>query len=181
MRRRSSNVVPFRRPQGTATPRRARRKSRGWRPIEGWGPKLLLWPLFIGMGWQFVLIPVVDYANGLLKPMDGCQITRLIDGDTLGISCAGKVATRARLIGFDTPEMNAECWSEAFKARAATYYLRWLLLRARTIEQSSIGVDRYDRDLIRLIVDGVDVADLMIGSGLAKQYDGGLRGTWCET
>lgn len=39
--------------------------------------------------------------------------------------------------------------------------------------------DRYGRQLARLMVDDRDVADIMVGEGLARRYSGGQRRSWC--
>lgn len=78
----------------------------------------------------------------------------VVDGDT--VNFAGQ---SIRLVGFDTPETyRAECASERRLGEAATDRLR---------------------DLARLMLDGRDVADIMVGEGLARRYSGGHRQSWC--
>lgn len=43
-----------------------------------------------------------------------------------------------------------------------------------------LGLDRYGWGLARLILDGGDVADMMIQAGLARPYSGGRSVSWCE-
>ncbi len=39
--------------------------------------------------------------------------------------------------------------------------------------------DKYRRQIARLILDGTDVADILIPEGHAEPYDGGARRDWC--
>lgn len=104
----------------------------------------------------------------------------MVDGDTVKVACPGEDLRSARLLGFDTPELySPKCLSETFLAIQATLKLRRLIWFADTVVVRRTGVDRYDRKLARLILDGVDVSRPMIASGLARPYDGGTRATWC--
>lgn len=86
----------------------------------------------------------------------------------------------ARLLGFDTPEKYApKCLGEFLAAERASWHLRALIQRADRMVLVHQGTDQYGRALVRLEIDGVDVARLMIRGGHARQYGGGLRGSWC--
>ena len=103
------------------------------------------------------------------------QLT-VVDGDTVRL--AGQAI---RLIGFDTPETyRAGCASERRLGDAATDRLRDLLARATSAQLAYLPRrDQYGRELARLMVDGRDVADIMVGEGLARRYTGGHRQSWC--
>ena len=100
----------------------------------------------------------------------------VVDGDTVNL--AGQ---SIRLVGFDTPETyRAECASERRLGDAATDRLRDLLARASSAQLAYLPRrDQYGRDLARLMLDGRDVADIMVGEGLARRYTGGHRQSWC--
>ena len=100
----------------------------------------------------------------------------VVDGDTVNL--AGQ---SIRLVGFDTPETyRAECASERRLGNAATDRLRDLLARASSAQLAYLPRrDQYGRDLARLMLDGRDVADIMVGEGLARRYTGGHRQSWC--
>ncbi len=86
----------------------------------------------------------------------------------------------ARLLGFDTPEKYApKCLGEFLAAEKASWHLRALIQGADRLSLTQEGTDQYGRALVRLELDGVDVARLMIRAGHARQYGGGLRGGWC--
>lgn len=103
------------------------------------------------------------------------QLT-IVDGDTVRLS-----GQSIRLVGFDTPETyRARCNNERTLGNAATKRLRDLLARASTIELVYLRrKDRYGRNLARLMLDGRDVADIMVEEGFARRYSGGQRWSWC--
>jgi endonuclease YncB( thermonuclease family) len=110
-----------------------------------------------------------------------CRIVRVVDGDTLRITCPETGEVRARLMGFDTPEVfSPRCPAEREAGEAATRRLAALLAEARRIRFAFEGRDRYGRALTRLWLDGRDAATLMIAAGLARPYAGGRRAGWCE-
>jgi endonuclease YncB( thermonuclease family) len=124
--------------------------------------------------------PVIDVINGAAKSKSDCDVWMVMDGDTVKISCPESDLESGRILGYDTPEKNARCVAEYALATRATWALRTMLWQARTIEIKRTGKDRYDRFLIRLRINGKDVADAMVARGLARTYSGGRRGSWCE-
>jgi len=109
-----------------------------------------------------------------------CSVTRVIDGDTVDMTCPGAGRFRARLTGYDTPEtFEPRCAAEAELARAATTRLRGMVRAAGRVDARLGGLDRYDRRLVRLSLDGRDVGATLIAEGLAVRYTGGPRIDWC--
>lgn len=102
---------------------------------------------------------------------------KVVDGDTVTLR-----GQSIRLVGFDTPETyRAQCVSERSLGDAATDRLRDLLARASSAELVYLPRrDQYERDLARLMLDGRDVADIMVGEGLARRYSDGQRRSWCD-
>ena len=97
------------------------------------------------------------------------------DGDTIRLG-----DERIRVVGFDTPELGhrARCNKEARAAKQAKQVLIGEIARG-DVELHRQGTDRYGRTLARVTVNGRDVANTMIGRGLARPYDGGRRAGWC--
>ena len=117
------------------------------------------------------------------------DVVDVVDGDTFHArpSAATPACTRLRygmwesirILGLDTPEMRGKCAAERRQARAAKARTTELLSSGRvTIERA--GCDRYQRTLARVLVDGRDVAETLIGEGLGRPYEGGRRAGWCE-
>jgi micrococcal nuclease len=127
-----------------------------------------------------VLPPVSDLLAGLRPVTDGCRVVHVVDGDTLDLRCPGQGVIRARVTGFDAPELySPRCASEAARAVAAQTHLRWTLARADRLEVMLGGTDRYGRRLVEMRVDGTRLADIMVASGHARAYSGGARAGWC--
>jgi micrococcal nuclease len=175
---------------------RTRRVARLLRPARPVGPltrvlRRMVEPRFYlrlvmgGAVLAFLVVPLLaDLANAALKPVAGeggtCRILRVVDGDTLSLMCPEEGMHSARLLGFDTPEKYApKCVDEFLAAERASWGLRTLIQKAERLSLTHDGTDQYGRSLVRLMLDGQDVADLMVRKGLARRYGGGPRGSWC--
>jgi endonuclease YncB( thermonuclease family) len=101
---------------------------------------------------------------------------RVIDGDTIAI---GDV--RVRLMGYDTPETHRpSCAKEAAMGNLATMLMRGIIADATSVTLDvEEGLDRYDRALARITIDGRDPFWVIEAAGLARHYDGGARPDWC--
>lgn len=132
-----------------------------------------------------VLVPTVaDLVNAAMKTVASdqgdCRVIRVVDGDTVSMICPAEGMMSARLLGFDTPEKYApKCLAEFVAAERASWALRTLIQKADRLSLTQEGTDQYGRALMRLEIDGVDVARLMIRAGHGRSYGGGLRGSWC--
>jgi micrococcal nuclease len=125
-------------------------------------------------------IPTVVREQGVsrtgLPRASGARNDRLtiIDGDTFAIG-----PERIRIAGMDAPETHpSRCAEEARLGNEATEKLS-ALLASGTVTMSGSGHDRYGRELKQVFVNGVDVAGVMIATGLARSYDGGKKQGWC--
>jgi endonuclease YncB( thermonuclease family) len=117
---------------------------------------------------------------GMAMTDAGCRVLRVIDGDTVDMTCPQTGAFRARLTGYDTPEsFEPRCAAEAQAARAATARLRALVRQADRQDARLGGWDRYGRRLVRLSLDGREVGATLTAEGLALPYRGGRRIDWC--
>ncbi len=86
-----------------------------------------------------------------------------------------------RLVGFDTPEtFRPGCAAEYALGVKAKKHLDHVLRDADTIVPEMHGVGKYKRPLVQLIVDGKDLADIMVSAGLAVPNHGEKRINWCE-
>ncbi len=136
----------------------------------------------LGLGGLVLLPLAADGAGAVLgaRSVEGCRILRVIDGDTLTLACPGSGVERARLTGYDAPEVTAPaCAAEARAGIAATRALRAMLWQADRVEVTRRGLDRYGRRLVALRLDGRALADRMIAAGHGRANDGGPRGGWC--
>jgi micrococcal nuclease len=132
-----------------------------------------------------IFIPTLaDLANAALKPVAGeggtCRIIRVVDGDTVSLMCPEEGLHSARLLGFDTPEkFSPKCIDEFVAAEQASWALRTLIQKADRLSLTHDGTDQYGRALVKLELNGVDVARLMVQAGHGRVNNGGPRGSWC--
>jgi micrococcal nuclease len=163
----------------------ARPRAYGRRPARhAPGPERMLKRVMALGVIGLLLLPLAgDLTLGIGRPMaapDGeCRVLRVIDGDTADLFCGARVE-RARLLGYDSPELfGPSCPSELAAAVAAKWALRRLIWQATDLSVVFEGRDRYDRRLARLRLDGRDVAAMMVEAGHGRAYGGGLREAWC--
>lgn len=108
-------------------------------------------------------------------------MTYVVDGDTIHLACPGTGEVKARLLGFDTPEVYSPgCSQELAAGLQATEILRGLLRNGPITGARFAGNDRYGRELVQLWVGGRDVARTMIATGYAVPYTGGRSPDWCR-
>ena len=138
-----------------------------------WKRVLIGWLLVMGL-WASTA-QMFDKAVG----KEGlCKVGYVYDGDTVALRCGDKEQT-ARLVGFDTPETKKpKCEAERALGEKAKLRLRELLANGAASYRSQ-GHDKYGRELIVLKVDGRDVAETLVNEGLAVDYTGGGRISWC--
>lgn len=102
-------------------------------------------------------------------PRDNC----VVDGDTFWLA-----DEKIRIESIDAPETDqAKCAAERVQGEAAKRRLR-SLLNSGPIYVQRTGTDRYRRTLARVLVNGIDVGEVMVGEGLVRRYEGGRR-PWC--
>jgi endonuclease YncB( thermonuclease family) len=110
-----------------------------------------------------------------------CAVADVIDGDTVALGCADGRELRARIVGYDAPELfSPRCPAEAAAAERARRGLQALVDRARRTEVAFLGPDRYGRALVDMRLDGARVATTMVDAGHARRYFGSLRQGWCR-
>ncbi len=104
---------------------------------------------------------------------------RVIDGDTFEDLETGE---RYRLENIDTPETGgrARCAAERQLGDRATRQARALITSADILDVRRTGrIDRYDRIIAFIEVDGRDLGELLIAEGLARPWRG-RREPWCD-
>jgi endonuclease YncB( thermonuclease family) len=114
-------------------------------------------------------------------------VLAVIDGDSIKVDMAGLPAELApievRVRGVDTPETGsrAKCDSERQWGDDATAYTEALVLRSGTVIFRDPEWDKFGgRVLATVLINGQDLAKLLIGAGKGKSYDGGERAGWCD-
>lgn len=113
-------------------------------------------------------------------------ILGVIDGDTIRVRVDGLPPSIAevhiRVKGIDTPERggHASCERERDLAERAYAFTRSRIGGAKNIEFKNLQWDKYGgRVLAEVYVDGQPLAGLLMSSGLATPYFGGIKPNWC--
>ncbi len=146
-------------------------------------PAALAWVALVAAlsGGYTVLAPVVDdWRSGMRAMTRDCRVSGVVDGDTVNLECVGRGTLRARIVGYDSPELfSPRCESErAAAARAKQVLATWVWYATRT-EVAFLGHDRYGRTLVDMRLSGQRVATGMVESGNGRRYFGHQRSGWC--
>jgi endonuclease YncB( thermonuclease family) len=131
-----------------------------------------------------VLASQARAADSLPGPVTA-DVLRTIDGDTIEVQArvwlGMDVTSKIRVRGIDAPEIHGRCEHEKAMARDATTRLAALVAGGAVVLRNIAGDKYFGRVLADVVTgDGKDVAEQMLASGLARPYDGGKRGDWCN-
>ena len=110
-------------------------------------------------------------------------VLSVTDGDTfkarVPVWDGVEIVTAVRLTGIDTPELKGKCPAE--KALALKAKARLAELLTGNVIISEIKPDKFAGRVDAIVTaNGQDVAGILVADGLARQYTGGARGSWCQ-
>ena len=116
------------------------------------------------------------------------QILRVSDGDTIVISARFlpqplKPELAVRIYGVDTPEKGhrAQCPSEAQRGEQASAWTKALVASGTKFQVTLYAWDKFGgRVLGDILVDGRSVRQGLIQAGLAREYYGDAKQSWCN-
>lgn len=136
-----------------------------------------------------LLLPLLVFAQ---KQPSGVtyetQILKVSDGDTIVIAAPFlpaplKPQLAVRIFGVDTPEKGhrAQCPSEAQRGEMASQYTKQLVQNGRRFQVTLYDWDKFGgRVLGDIIIDGQSVRQGLIANGLAREYYGEAKQSWCN-
>jgi endonuclease YncB( thermonuclease family) len=137
-----------------------------------------------------LIVPVLAIAQPRQKPgvTYDAVITRVIDGDTVGIQATWlpaplKPELSIRVFGVDTPEKGhrAACPSEAARGEAATAFTKAQINAATKRQIVLMEWDKYGgRVLGDVLLNGVSLRQQLIANGFAREYYGEAKTSWCQ-
>lgn len=135
------------------------------------------------------MLPALAFAQkqpqGVTYP---AQILSVSDGDTIVISAPFlpaplKPQLAVRIYGVDTPEKGhrAQCPKEAQMGEMATQFTKKMVSSGQQFQVTLYGWDKFGgRVLGDIIVNGQSVRQGLIASGLAREYYGEAKQSWCQ-
>ncbi len=137
-----------------------------------------------------LMVPCLALAQGKQKPgvIYDTNITRVIDGDTVAFEAAWlpdplKKELSIRVFGVDTPEkgFRAQCPKEDVMGQKATEFTKKAVASAKTRRVIIMEWDKYGGRLLGdVILDGKSLRQALIANGLAREYYGEAKTSWCE-
>ena len=98
------------------------------------------------------------------------KVLRVVDGDTVHVVNKAGQKFKVRLTGIDAPEKNQPY------GLASTYKLteilvnKWVLLKSKPNNGNLYSIDRYNRVLAKVILDGRDINLAQVSSGYAWHF-----------
>ena len=137
-----------------------------------------------------LLVPTLVMAQKMPKNSAtyDAQIVRVSDGDTIVIAAPFlpaplKPELAVRIFGVDTPEKGhrAQCAQEDQQAQLASKYTSQLIAQGGRIQVTLYAWDKFGgRVLGDIIVNGQSVRQGLIQNGLAREYYGEAKTSWCQ-
>jgi len=137
-----------------------------------------------------LIVPMLAVAQPKQRPgvTYDAVITRVIDGDTVGIQATWlpaplKPELSIRVYGVDTPEKGhrAACPSEAARGEAATAFTKAQINAATKRQIVLMDWDKYGgRVLGDVLLNGQSLRGMLIQNGFAREYYGEAKTSWCQ-
>lgn len=124
------------------------------------------------------------YAKEVLKGPIEAKVVEVIDGDTLHVLAkiwlGQEISIRVRLSNIDTPELRGKCAAEKELALEAKNMMKMKTL-SKTVILTNIQYEKYAGRVLADVsfLDNTPVDTSLREAGLARNYDGGKRQTWC--
>jgi len=135
-------------------------------------------------------VPMIALAQKMPKNSAtyDAQVIRVIDGDTIVIAAPFlpaplKPELAVRIFGVDTPEKGhrAQCPQEDQRAQMASKWTTQLIQQGGKIQVTLYGWDKFGgRVLGDITVNGQSVRRGLIANGLAREYYGDAKQSWCN-
>ena len=136
-------------------------------------------------------VPMLALAQGKMPKKSAtydAQILRVSDGDTIVIAAPFlpqplKPELAVRIYGVDTPEKGhrAQCPAEAQRGEMASQYTKQLVQTGQQFQVTLYAWDKFGgRVLGDIIVNGQSVRAGLIQNGLAREYYGEAKQSWCN-
>jgi endonuclease YncB( thermonuclease family) len=136
-------------------------------------------------------VPVLAFAQGKMPKKSAtydAQIIRVSDGDTIVIAAPFlplplKPELAVRIYGVDTPEKGhrAQCPQENERALVASKFTTQALQSHPKHQVIIYGWDKFGgRILGDILVNGQSIRQGLISNGLAREYYGEAKQSWCN-
>ena len=116
----------------------------------------------------FVIIFTLNIYN--VRADFTAKVQRVVDGDTIYVVDNFGKKFKVRLTGIDAPEKNQTYGLTSTYELTKILINKFVLLKSKPSKGNSYSVDRYNRVLAKIVLDGMDVNLLQVSRGYAWHF-----------
>jgi endonuclease YncB( thermonuclease family) len=135
-----------------------------------------------------LLVPTLCWSEEFKSVLYDIEILRVIDGDTIVYRADFlppplKKELSIRVYGVDTPEkgFRSHCDSESHLGDQATQFTKTAVAASKLHQIVLRDWDKYGgRVLGDVLLDGKSLRTMLLSNGLAHEYYGETKQSWCE-
>ena len=98
------------------------------------------------------------------------KVLRVVDGDTVHVVNKAGKKFKVRLTGIDAPEKNQPYGLASSYKLSEMLINKWVLLKSKPDNGNLYSIDRYNRVLAKVILDGRDINLAQVSSGYAWHF-----------
>ena len=98
------------------------------------------------------------------------KVQRVVDGDTVHVVNKAGEKFKVRLAGIDAPEKNQPFGLASTHKLTEMLINKWVLLKSKPNDGNLYSIDRYNRVLAKVILDGRDINLAQVSSGYAWHF-----------
>jgi endonuclease YncB( thermonuclease family) len=146
------------------------------------------WYLFLAAAASVFSAPLVYAEKQKPGVLYDVEITRVKDGDTVAFKATWlpdplPKELAVRVFGVDTPEkgFRAQCPLEDERGKAATQFTTNAVSKSQRRQILLMDWDKFGgRVLGDVILDGQSLRTMLIQNGLAREYYGEAKQSWCK-
>ena len=130
-----------------------------------------------------IIIFLLLTSSALAQNTSDWKIKEVVDGDTIKIEIPAMLPLKysIRINNIDTPEKKGKCKQEIQLAEKASKETKNLFKNYKKVKITNIKHDKYGGRLLADVeVDNINVADYLLSKGLAREYHGEKKSSWCN-
>ena len=142
--------------------------------------RISIYPRILIILFLLLVTPTSSHSERSFGNYEGAIYVRNYDGDTITFNLpnlhpiiGNKIAIRVN--GIDTAEIRGKCDKEKYNAEQARDMVTDILKDAERIDLKNMGRGKYFRIVADVYVDGENLVEALIDSGMAVKYDGGKK------
>jgi len=129
-----------------------------------------------------LFVATLAFANEFVPGLINARVVSIYDGDTFTVDATPwpgvTIRVSVRVDGVDTPEIRGKCQVEKDMAIEAREFVKETI--GENVHLVNVRHGKYaGRVVAKVLVNGQDLAALIIGAGLGRPYQGGAREGWC--